>query len=68
MTNYEHIKAMSKDEMVNFLFDYENLALDFCNYCKSYSHHTPHCTAEKNDVCDKCKEATMIWLEREVTK
>lgn len=64
MTNYEKIKAMSVEEMAEFMFDENTNNYNYCNFCKEYKYYAPHCSS--NDFEKDCKKARMEWLEREV--
>ncbi len=63
MTNFEKIKAMSVEEMAEFI-ENEAYKIDPCNYCENYSLKAPHCTSLIQSV--DCRKATMKYLESEV--
>ena len=57
MTNYEKIKAMSVEEMVNYISD----SLNVCEDCPAY----------RDETCDglisrSCEEELAKWLLQEV--
>lgn len=64
MTNYEKIKAMSVEEMAEFMFDENENNYNYCDFCKQYSNYAPHC--ESVDFEEDCIKARMKWLESEV--
>ena len=54
MTNFEKIKAMSADEMADFIGRIV-AEMDMCNRCPAYD--------LQEDVCMTCKEGIKAWLE-----
>ena len=60
MTNYERIKAMSVEEMVDRI--YNDASIEYCNNLKECAN-----LLELNLITDSmCKTCLRKWLEREV--
>ena len=63
MTNYEHIKAMSVEEMSEMLLDESENHYTYCGGCQYQSFYAPHCSS--NNIKADCKKAVIKWLESE---
>lgn len=61
-TNGDRIRAMSDEELADFILDTEENPNNFCTECVNYNNTAPHCRA--NDIEFGCKDAAIKWLQQ----
>ena len=61
-TNADRIRAMSDEELADFILGIENDQPNYCTSCINYYAAFPHCRA--TDIEVGCKAAAIKWLQQ----
>ena len=63
MTNYEHIKQMSVDEVAEVLLNWEELKMP--NYCQNFPECDADLEADRLIPFERCRVCVKAWLTKE---